>query len=163
MPLDSPACIAEFEAGSRVFLATPKAVPRKTSGLRVLMRFHDKLAEFVTTNAPENAVLVVNLSGVRFLSSAVLGRLAAIDDLLKRKGGTLHVAGTNPRTTEAFQVIGLDLVVHIHPGRSGPDVARRILLDQSSRAESTAAPPAVSRQTPDSRDGEGLPHPRISA
>lgn len=59
--------------------------------------------------------LVLDLSEVGYLSSAVLGKLVAIHKQVKTLKGRMALAGMKPAILPLFKVTNLDKVFEIHP------------------------------------------------
>jgi len=55
-------------------------------------------------------LLVVDLSGIEYMDSAGLGVLVAIHKRLREQGGSLAVAGPQPRVGRLFEITGLSQV-----------------------------------------------------
>ena len=58
--------------------------------------------------------MVVDMSGVEYISSAGLRALAAVQVRSKAEGGDMKLAGLNQRVTRVFNIIGFDLLMSIH-------------------------------------------------
>jgi anti-anti-sigma factor len=57
--------------------------------------------------------LLVNLGGVRYLSSAVLGKLAWLEKQVAPVGGRIQVCGLDPLVRELLQITRLDGVLDV--------------------------------------------------
>src|SRR5579884_171326 len=57
--------------------------------------------------------LLLDLGGVRFLSSSGLGLLVGLHKRLRAGGGSLAVCGVNPDVREVFEVTRLDQVLDL--------------------------------------------------
>ncbi len=77
-----------------------------------------------------NHNMVVDMSGVEYISSAGLRALAAVQVRSKAEGGDMKLAGLNKRVTRVFNIIGFDLLMSIH---ATPEAA---IADFSSSAAS---------------------------
>ena len=77
-----------------------------------------------------NHNMVVDMSGVEYISSAGLRALAAVQVKSKAEGGDMKLAGLNKRVTRVFNIIGFDLLMSIH---ATPEAA---VADFSSSAAS---------------------------
>ena len=58
--------------------------------------------------------MVVDMSGVDYISSAGFRSLAAALVKSREEGGDLKLAALNPRVTRVFAMIGFDVLVSIH-------------------------------------------------
>ena len=58
--------------------------------------------------------MVVDMSGVDYISSAGLRTLAAVQVRSKAEGGDMKLAALNTRVTRVFRIIGFDLLMSIH-------------------------------------------------
>ncbi len=74
--------------------------------------------------------MVVDMSGVDYISSAGLRALAAVQVKSKAEGGDMKLAGLNARVTRIFSIIGFDLLMSIH------DTPEAAIADFSSSAAS---------------------------
>ena len=96
----------------------------------------DTLASTVLDQALQSAVsagnhnMVVDMSGVDYISSAGLRALAAVQVRSKAEGGDMKLAGLNKRVTRVFNIIGFDLLMSIH------DTPEAAIADFSSSAAS---------------------------
>ena len=61
-----------------------------------------------------NPNMVVDMSGVDYISSAGLRALAAAQVRSKAEGGDMKLAALNTRVTRVFRIIGFDLLMSIH-------------------------------------------------
>ena len=74
--------------------------------------------------------IVVDMSGVDYISSAGLRALAAVLVKCRDEGGDMKIAALNERVTRVFKIIGFDLLMSVH---DTPDAA---IADFSSSAAS---------------------------
>ena len=80
----------------------------------------DTLAATELDQALQSAVsagvhnIVMDLTGVEYISSAGLRALAAVQVRSKAEGGDMKIAGLNERVTRVFNIIGFDLLMSIH-------------------------------------------------
>ncbi len=74
--------------------------------------------------------IVVDMSGVEYISSAGLRALAAVQVRSRAEGGDMKLAGLNQRVTRVFNIIGFDLLMSIH------DTPEAAIADFSSGAAS---------------------------
>ena len=58
--------------------------------------------------------LVVDMSGVDYISSAGLRALAAVLVRSRADGGDLKLSGLNERVTRVFRIIGFDVLMSVH-------------------------------------------------
>ncbi len=58
--------------------------------------------------------MVVDMSEVKYISSAGLRALAAVHVRSRAEGGDMKLAGLNERVTRVFNIIGFDLLMSIH-------------------------------------------------
>ena len=58
--------------------------------------------------------MVVDMSGVEYISSAGLRALAAVLVKSRAEGGDMKLAALNTRVTRVFNIIGFDLLMSIH-------------------------------------------------
>lgn len=65
----------------------------------------------------EGIKLVVDLSNVDYVSSAVLGRLVKIYKLVKQISGKMKLAGVKNNILQVFKITKLDKMFEIHPTR----------------------------------------------
>ncbi len=77
-----------------------------------------------------NPNMVVDMSGVDYISSAGLRALAAAQVRSKAEGGDMKLAGLNERVTRVFNIIGFDVLMSLH------DTPEAAIADFSSRAAS---------------------------
>ena len=64
--------------------------------------------------------LVVDMSGVEYISSAGLRALASVLVRSRAEGGDMKLAALNARVTRVFKIIGFDLLMSVH---DTPDAA----------------------------------------
>ena len=69
-----------------------------------------------------NHKIVVDMSGVDYISSAGLRSLAAVLVKSRAEGGDMKLAALNERVTRVFNIIGFDLLMSVH-GTSDAAVA----------------------------------------
>ena len=74
--------------------------------------------------------LVVDMSGVDYISSAGLRSLAAVLVKCRAEGGDMKLAALNPRVTRIFRIIGFDVLMSLH------DTAEAAIADFSSSVTS---------------------------
>ena len=74
--------------------------------------------------------IVVDMSGVEYISSAGLRALAAVLVKARAEGGDMKLAAPNERVTRVFNIIGFDLLMSIR------DTAEAAIADFSSSAAS---------------------------
>ena len=74
--------------------------------------------------------MVVDMSGVDYISSAGLRTLAAMLVKSRAEGGDMKLAALNPRVTRVFRIIGFDVLMSIH------DTPEAAIADFSSGAAS---------------------------
>jgi anti-anti-sigma factor len=74
--------------------------------------------------------LVVDMSGVEYISSAGLRALAAVQVRTKAEGGDMKLASLNQRVFRVFTIIGFDLLMSIH------DTAEAAIADFASSSAS---------------------------
>ena len=74
--------------------------------------------------------IVVDMSGVDYISSAGLRSLAAVLVKSRAEGGDMKLAALNKRVTRVFNIIGFDLLMSIH------DTPEAAIADFSSTAAS---------------------------
>ena len=91
------------------------------SNIRAL---HEELVELVEERGASKMVL--DLSGVEYLSSAVLGRLISLLKTVKKHGGKLYICNVHPNVAEIFEITQLDQVIGIEPGISEAVEAMRL-------------------------------------
>ena len=60
--------------------------------------------------------IVLNMDGVEYLSSAVLGKLISLLKLVKKEKGDLRLCNIHPNVVEIFNVTQLDRIIGIHKG-----------------------------------------------
>ena len=58
--------------------------------------------------------IVVDMSGVDYISSAGLRSLAAVLVRCRDEGGDMKLAALNERVTRVFNIIGFDLLMSLH-------------------------------------------------
>ncbi len=58
--------------------------------------------------------MVVDMSGVDYISSVGLRALAAVLVKSRAEGGDMKLAALNPRVTRVFRIIGFDVLMSIH-------------------------------------------------
>ena len=58
--------------------------------------------------------IVVDMSGVDYISSAGLRSLAAVLVKSRAEGGDMKLAALNKRVTRVFNIIGFDLLMSVH-------------------------------------------------
>ena len=61
--------------------------------------------------------LVIDLSNVDYVSSAVLGRLVKIYKIVKKAKGKMKLAGVKSTILQVFRITKLDKMFEIHPTR----------------------------------------------
>jgi anti-sigma B factor antagonist len=69
----------------------------------------DKAADEGRTN------LVIDLSGVEYMSSAGLREMVRVLKRVKRGGGDLRIANPSDRVKEVLELAGLDTIFEIYP------------------------------------------------
>ena len=74
--------------------------------------------------------IVVDMSGVDYISSAGLRSLASVLVKSRAEGGDMKLAALNKRVTRVFNIIGFDLLMSIH------DTPEAAIADFSSTAAS---------------------------
>ncbi len=74
--------------------------------------------------------MVVDMSGVDYISSAGLRTLAAVLVKSRAEGGDMKLAALNTRVTRIFSIIGFDVLMSIH------DTPEAAIADFSSSAAS---------------------------
>ena len=74
--------------------------------------------------------MVVDMSGVDYISSTGLRVLAAVLVKSRAEGGDMKLAALNPRVTRVFRIIGFDVLMSIH------DTPEAAIADFSSSAAS---------------------------
>ena len=74
--------------------------------------------------------LVVDMSGVEYISSVGLRALAAVLVKSRAEGGDMKLAALNARVTRVFNIIGFDLLMSVHDTSEAP------IADFSSSAAS---------------------------
>ncbi len=74
--------------------------------------------------------LVVDMSGVEYISSAGLRALASVLVRSRAEGGDMKLASLNARVTRVFSIIGFDVLMSIH------DTPEAAIADFSSGAAS---------------------------
>jgi len=74
--------------------------------------------------------LLLNFSGVDFLSSAALGKLITLDKKVKAQGGVLKLSNIRPEIYEVFTITRLNRPVR-HQGRRGGRLG--VLLAETTR------------------------------
>jgi anti-anti-sigma factor len=70
--------------------------------------------------------LVLDLSGIRSMSSDVLGTLAGLHRQLEEVGGRLGVARPNPAIRDMLRICRLDRYLEVDPDEAGCDSRPRI-------------------------------------
>jgi len=58
--------------------------------------------------------MLINMENVRYLSSAMLGKLISLHKVLRMNKGTLKLCGIAPPIYEVFEITRLDKVFDIH-------------------------------------------------
>ena len=64
---------------------------------------------------PERARIIVDLSEVDFMPTAMLGHLIAANTKLRGKGGRIRLVGVNPHITGVFEVTRMKDHFDFHP------------------------------------------------
>ena len=62
-----------------------------------------------------NSNLVLDLSGVEYMSSAGLREMVRVLKRVKRSGGDLRIANPSDRVKEVLELAGLDTIFEIYP------------------------------------------------
>ena len=90
--------------------------------------------------------IVVDMSGVDYISSAGLRSLAAVLVKSRAEGGDMKIAALNERVTRVFNIIGFDLLMSLHETSdaaiadfSHPELPISSCLDPSNAPSSTRA------------------------
>ena len=83
-----------------------------------------------TAMAGGNHKIVVDLSGVDYISSAGLRSLAGVLVKSRAEGGDMKLAALNKRVTRVFNIVGFDLLMSVH------DTPEAAIADFSSSAAS---------------------------
>jgi anti-anti-sigma factor len=110
--------IAErVEAGINVFVPEGRIDTQAAADL-------DKALQAAVSQAKYK--MVMDMSGVTYISSAGLRALAAVQVKNKEEGGDLKLGGLNERVTRVFRIIGFDMFFSIH------DTAEAAIADFSS-------------------------------
>jgi anti-anti-sigma factor len=68
---------------------------------------------YAIVGRPDCSNLVLNLSGVEFLSSAMLGKLISVRKMMAQKGGTLTLCELCPNIRTIFRLTHLDRLLDI--------------------------------------------------
>lgn len=109
--------------------ASPKIAVSYTENAIVADLAMEKILEETDINALENSLmplveqnsavnLIIDFSGVQFLSSAVLGLLIRVSKKVYESQGQLKLSGINPKILEVFRITRLDKVFEIYADRT---------------------------------------------
>ena len=71
----------------------------------IIQQVGDELFQLIKTEQCEN--LLLNFTGVAFLSSSVLGKLISVNKKMKALGGKLKFCAMHPKIYELFTITGL--------------------------------------------------------
>ena len=77
----------------------------------VLSAFFSEVRQKVEAGARK---LVIDLAAVNYLDSASIGCLMDVHRLLQEKGGTLRLAGLQPRVETMISMTGVHKIIDIH-------------------------------------------------
>ncbi len=104
---------------------------RKSAGVKIL-DVNEDLGNYVAFDLrqtleelerQEIQKIVVNLSGVKHISSVAVGALVGVARRLRRKGGDLKVSGLNDNIRRTFDLVGASGIVEIYPSESSAATA----------------------------------------
>ena len=77
--------------------------------------FRGELMPFVEKAVAENAALIVDLSGVEYVSSAGLRCFVIASRRMKAAKGRILVADLQPMVAEIFEISHFDALMDVHP------------------------------------------------
>lgn len=83
----------------------------------VIQQVGEELYHLASEDQSEN--LLLNFSGVAFLSSSVLGKLISLNKKVKAYGGKLKFCEMDPKIYELFTITGLNKLFDIKPDELG--------------------------------------------
>lgn len=78
-------------------------------------RLHDAVLSIVSLKA--NAPWVVDMTGLHYLGSSVLGLMVNIRQRVRQGGGRLVLCGMDPKLHSVFRMCSLEKLFVIRPGR----------------------------------------------
>jgi anti-sigma B factor antagonist len=86
----------------------------RIAGLAEVEELGQQLYQIVEQQRPSR--LLLDLSGVQFLSSAALGKLIALNARVKAQDGVMRLCNVQPDTLRIFHACQLDRIFEIHSG-----------------------------------------------
>ncbi len=92
-------------------VAVVRFVDRKIIDEVAIQELGDEL--FALVEEENRANLLLNFSGVEFLSSAALGKLITLDKKVKAVGGRLKLSNIRPRIYDVFKITNLNKLFDI--------------------------------------------------
>ncbi len=92
-------------------VAVIRFVDRKIIDEVAIQELGDEL--FALVEEENRANLLLNFSGVEFLSSAALGKLITLDKKVKAVGGRLKLSNIRPRIYDVFKITNLNKLFDI--------------------------------------------------
>ena len=103
--------LTERRAGKTVVLAPTGRIDMATAD-----QFRDRLLPLISSAAAEGEAVVLDFSGVDYISSAGLRVLMLAAKEAKSAGGRIAVAALQPLVNEIFQISRFDKVLPCHAG-----------------------------------------------
>ena len=82
-----------------------------------------KLDEYLAVIPPDSRALLLDFSGLTYISSAGLRVVLKATKLARSAGVALAVCGLSPQVHEVFDVSGFSTLIPIHPDRAAALVA----------------------------------------
>jgi anti-anti-sigma factor len=82
-------------------------------GLADIDKVNDELRQFVGSDKPEK--MIVDFSGVKFISSQMLGLLVGLWRKMKEYQGVIIISGIVPQLNRVFKITNLDKIFDFYP------------------------------------------------
>ena len=89
--------------------------PTALAKLTVVTEVAEHLDEFISNKSPQK--VVIDFTGVSFLSSRILGMLVDVWKKINAYNGRLVISGINPKMSRVFRISSLDKILEFYETR----------------------------------------------